>query len=203
MLRAVILFVFMFCIKDVAVYGQDNVIPRINSHVDNVHVQTSDPGVILFHTAYKYLGVQENTVEGRKQVLKFLNTVGIKYMTSWCAAFVSSCLDEARLKSPTVRSALAQKFITKQSIKASDVLLGKRKIPQGSLVIWKRGTTINGHIEIVKDWKTKSGNSVGGNTTPPKTLNGKEYDGDGVYLKPRVIQPASYFRIVSFTPVGW
>lgn len=195
------IIIFIACTFQ-AVYGQDVATPRLNSQQD-MFVIPADPGDILFRTAKKYEGVQENTINGRKQVLQFLKKVKINYFTSWCAAFASYCLDEANLRIPKTRSALATNFINKTSIKAQDVLIGKYKITRGYLAIWRRGTTIFGHIEIVDFWKKRTGASIGGNTTPPKTTHGKEYDGDGIYLKSRSIQPANYFRIVSFTPTGW
>jgi len=87
----------------------------------------------------------------------------------------------------------------KTSIKANDVLLGTKIIPDGSLIIWEKGSTISGHIGFVEKWNKISGKTIEGNTSSGKV--GSQSDGDGVYVRTRYIEPANYFRITSFTLV--
>ena len=148
-------------------------------------------------TARNYVGTKEIVNNGGYQVEQFLKSVGLQKGFSWCAAFVSYCLDKAKNKFQ-IRSALARKFITSKSIPAIKVLQRRVSIPKGSLVIWEKGKTINGHIGFVnKDWCGKSGETIEGNTSP--SSKGSQENGDGVYIKNREIQPYSYFRITHFT----
>jgi len=157
-------------------------------------------GDAVYDTAKGYEGITENSQAGKRHIQKFLKSVGLKGDYAWCAAFVSYCLSVNNVREPAMRSASARKFILKTSINANDVLRGTKQIEKGDLVIWSRGNTAYGHIEIVKKWDKKQGISIGGNTTAPKG-KGIEYDGDGVYEKTRIIQPANYFRITHFTKV--
>jgi len=151
-------------------------------------------------TANTYVGTVEATGHNDGvNVEKFLRSVGLEKGYSWCAAFVSYCLTVSHSTFP-IRSALAQKFITKQSIKANDVLIGKIKIPSGSLVIWKRGTGPLGHIGFIRRWGTVSGETIEGNTSSNEV--GSQFEGGGVFQKTRTIQPSNYFRICYFTLVN-
>lgn len=150
-------------------------------------------------TAKYYIGTTEKTGHNDgPNVEKFLKSVQRKKGDAWCAAFVSYCLTANKVSTPVTRSGLARAFISKKSVKIVDVVMGKNSVMPGDLVIWQRGTTINGHIGIVLKWKGTSGSSIEGNTSPSK---GSQYEGDGVYLKTRKYEPANYFRITHFTKV--
>lgn len=153
-------------------------------------------------TALKYKNVKEKTGHNDgPEVEMFLKSVNGHKGDSWCSAFVSYCMTVTHVKNPSFRTALAQGYITKQSIKANDVLIGKVKIKRGDLVIYKRGQTIFGHIGIsTGDWSNRCGPTIEGNTSGNA---GSQYDGEGVYEKVRYIQPASAFRIVYFTRVSY
>ena len=121
--------------------------------------------------------------------------------SSYCAFFVTLCIDSAAVKTPNVRSGLARHFKLKTSIPAKYVLIGKTSIPAGSIVVWERGNTINGHTGFVRKWYTQWGLTVEGNTSGGNT--GSQSNGDGIWLKSRSIEPANYFRITSFTLVTY
>lgn len=121
--------------------------------------------------------------------------------SSYCASFVTYVLDSVQAYEPTVRSALAQNFITKKSIPASKVVVGYT-IPEGSIVVWKRGNTIYGHVGFTtKHWKGATGNTIEANTS--SGLRGSQYNGDGVYQRVRTISPDDFFRITHFTLVRY
>jgi len=154
-------------------------------------------------TALSYVGVREKT--GRNDgyfVERFLSSVGRKKGDSWCAAFVSYCLTVTHTKEPAIRSGLAYDFTkAKYVIAASDVLKYNLKLPRGTLVIWRKGTTLFGHIGIaITQWKGSSGKTVEGNTSPDSS--GSQSNGNGVYIKNRKISPLSYFSIKYFTLVA-
>ena len=128
----------------------------------------------------------------------YLKPLGIKSYTNYCAAFVTFCLDKAYSKNE-LRSALAQKFITKKSIKASDVLNGKETIPAGSIVIWKYIGSWKGHVGFtLRKWLGKTGDTIEGNTSDNDTR-----EGGNVELKKRTINLHSSFRITHFTLVDY
>ena len=152
-------------------------------------------------TARFYIGVIETAPNDGPEIRRFIRSVGFNYPISWCSAYISYCLSAPDPEPifPNIRSALASRFITRQSIKASHVYLGIKTPPRGSLVIWRRGNTIYGHIGIVLFWNGKCGVTLEGNTSSGQA--GSQADGDGVWIRNRCIEPGSYFRIVSFTKI--
>ena len=126
----------------------------------------------------------------------------IPQKSSYCAAFVAYCLDSAQVKQPSIRSGMAQAYITRQSISAGKVLRGEVTIPTGSIVIWKRGTTPSGHAGFTTlPWKGVEGYTIEANTS--SGLKGSQYNGDGIYQRRRSIQPGAAFRITHFTIVSY
>ena len=158
-------------------------------------------------TALAYVGTVERGGANRgPHVERFLRSVGLSPGQPWCAAFVSHSLDAAGICGPldgrgrVVRSGLAARFITSRGIRASAVLRGTRSVPDGSVVIWRRGSGPFGHAGFVVRWRGARGETVEGNTS--SGASSSQADGEGVWRRQRTIQPGSYFRIVSFTPVG-
>ena len=152
--------------------------------------------------AETFVGVREKT--GRndgKEVEMFLKSVGLSKGYPYCAAFVSYCLTQANVKKPVVRSAMARNFETRESIKAKDVLIGKNKVPPGSIIVWRKGSTVNGHAGFAVNWSGVKGNTIEANTSSGE--KGSQSDGDGVFKRTRTIEPGNYFRITSFLPVTY
>jgi hypothetical protein len=152
--------------------------------------------------ARSYIGTVEKGGNNRgPEVKRFLKSVGLDQGQPWCAAFVSYILTETHAVYPTKRTALARGFISKRSVKAKDVLLGRSEIDAGWLSIYGKGNTVFGHIEIVTTWDAakRKGRSTGGNTSSGRA----ERDGDGVWEKGFTIQPGNYFRITHFEPVEY
>lgn len=150
-------------------------------------------------TAFSYVGIREKTGKNDGvEVERFLKSVGRKAGDSWCAAFVSYCLNVTNHPFP-VRSGLSRAFVTKQSIYATKVLQGQNEVACGDLAIWQNGNTISGHIAIVVIADKTKFITIEGNTSSGK---GKQYDGDGVFIKERYIQPYNYFRIKWFTKIN-
>ena len=152
--------------------------------------------------ANSFVGVTEltNNNDGA-EVEMFQKSVNLKKGNAWCGAFVGYCLNTANVVNPKTRSGLARNYKHKNSIKANDVLIGKTKVPNGSLVIWEKGTTIFGHVGFVANWEKHHGTTIEGNTSSGRS--GSQSDGDGVYRRYRTIMPANYFRITSFTIVSY
>src|SRR6056297_2212730 len=78
--------------------------------------QPAEPHI---QTALQYFGVQDKPGKDNhgQHIKVWLNDVGLPQGNPYCAAFVSYCLEVNGAVQPTVRSALASHFITKDSIK--------------------------------------------------------------------------------------
>lgn len=140
--------------------------------------------------ALDYVGLTERTGNNDgTQIEIWQRAVGVSKGANWCAVFVSAMLTKAHVKYPSIRSALAKKFITNKSINARQVYFYNKIIPMGYILIWTHGQTWKGHTGFVLNWKGKSGRTVEGNCQ------------NSVKIMYRKIEPYNYFRIIYFTPV--
>lgn len=162
--------------------------------------QTVNESSKVLKIAQSFIGVKEQNINSGYWVNRFLKNVKLPSGNQWCGAFVSYCLDSAKVTSFKIRSGLARRFVTKNSIKATKVLYENKELPSGTIVIWRRGSSIFGHVGIVDQWTGKKGFTIEGNTTSGK--KGVQYAGDGVYRRYRSIYPLNYFRITDFTVYG-
>lgn len=152
--------------------------------------------------AYSYIGTTEATGKNDGPKIEYiLKRQGGAKGASYCAYFVSMCIDSAKVKEPTVRPGMAIGFKRKNSIPANDVLIGKVNVPPGTIIVWKKGETIFGHAGLVYDWGKRYGTTVEGNTSSGQT--GSQSNGDGIWMRKRSIEPLNYFRIICFTLVTY
>ncbi len=152
----------------------------------------------IVEIASLYVGHQEEG-KNRSELIDYWNSrLNVPPGSNYCATFVAFVLDSAGVKTPKVRSAIAQHYITRRSVRAEKVLSG-REIPPGAIVIWKRGESPRGHVEFVREkWVGASGKTIGANTTPPN-IYGDQHQGNGVWEKERRIDITAFFRITHFT----
>jgi hypothetical protein len=108
-----LLYVLLLCFLLASQYSLANSIPK------------------QLEIAKQYIGTKEENDNGGPQINIFLSSVGLRSGNSWCAAFVRYVLDKANIKNPNVRSGLAIKYITNNSIKAKHVAKGYFKIDYG------------------------------------------------------------------------
>lgn len=169
----------------------------------------SPPALVSHSQVPKHLQIAESYV-GTVEATNHNDGPKIEYIikrgggakgSSYCAYFVTLCIDSARVKSPTVRSGMARSFKRKSSIPAHNVLIGKDTVPPGTIIIWEKGTTMFGHTGFVYSWNKSSGLTIEGNTSSGK--KGSQSNGNGIYFRKRAIEPANYFRITSFTLVTY
>lgn len=147
-------------------------------------------------TASQYFGVMDNPDNHGPEIKMFLNSVGLPEGNPYCASFVSYCLSQHPVIYPQVRSALASNFILDDSVDAKDVMMGRKTVPAGSIIIWRKGNTMFGHAGFVLlDWQGARGLTIEGNTTL--------YKYEGIWVQKRIIYPANYFRITNFTLVKY
>lgn len=148
--------------------------------------------------AERWIGVRELRPNRGPQIDAWNREAGAPLGSSYCASFGTHDLNVAQAEYPRTRSALARAY-KREGILAKDVLIGKI-IPQpGWLVGWQRGSTIHGHLAVVRRWDRVSGATVEGNTS--SGVAGSQHDGDGVFARDRAIEPANYFRITWFNEV--
>lgn len=168
----------------------------------NIRKRVKHIGPLHLEIAKSYVGTIEATGNNDGPKIEYIIRRGHGAPHSpYCAYFVTLCIDSAGVKLPSVRSGLARSFKLKSSIKAKDVLIGKVTVPPGSIIVWERGNTINGHTGLVRKWYVDWGLTVEGNTSGGDA--GSQSDGDGFWSKSRNIEPANYFRITAFTLVTY
>lgn len=132
-------------------------------------------------------------------VSRYLGSVGLPAGYAWCAAFMAWCLDAGgNTDLPAVRSARARDYITRRSVEARDVALGRVTPTFGWLVIFKRGNRGLGHIGLVIWWSGRCGITIEGNTS--SGVYGSQADGDGVWIRQRCYEAGAHFSITHFTP---
>jgi hypothetical protein len=152
--------------------------------------------------ALSYVGVTEVKPNSSPEIDKWLKYVGLNPGYAYCAAYASFCIGTANVREPKIRTARAQSFITTKSIPAAKVLRGQVEIPEGTIVVWKNGNTVFGHVGFtINEWKGATGETVEANTSGNYTGNQRE--GEGVYIKKRRIVPTEVFRITHFTLVHY
>lgn len=147
--------------------------------------------------AETYVGHQETAHNRSEHIDYWLTRIGVPVGNNYCAAFVAMVLDSVEVDYPKVRSAVAQNYITSNSIRATRVMQG-HPVRRGAVAVWKRGDTWMGHVGFVTDWSGPTGETIEANTTPQGPSEGR---GNGVYEKQRQIVPTAYFRITHFTEV--
>ncbi len=127
----------------------------------------------------------------------WLSFVNLPPNNNWCAAAQSTWLHQAKVKEPLLRTGLARNYIyntpNRLHISAGRVLIGITEVPKGSLVVFKRGETMQGHIgTITENWRGESGYYISGNVQ-----NG------GVFVLPEKIIPSDVYRITHFVYVNY
>ena len=148
--------------------------------------------------AQGYVGITDDGNNKGKQMDYWNARLGLPAGSNYCASFIAHLLDSAQASYPTVRSGVAQHYITRSSIRAERVLSGKL-VPPGYIAVWKRGDSWMGHTEIIKySWRGKYGMTIGANTTPGP--GGDQRQGRGVYVRERHIDPTAFFRLTHITP---
>ena len=138
-----------------------------------------------------YLYVREQQPNRSYEIDLWNKYVKNPVASPYCAAFISFITDGKPVKSGLARDHAKGKFHT-----IGDVLRKKYVVKSGDKAIWARGTTTKGHIGLVDTWKYDRGYTVEANTSSGS--KGSQFDGSGVYIKFRSIQPYNFFRIIGF-----
>lgn len=168
--------------------------------------------------AKKYLHVSETEGKNRSpEIDRFHDYAGLPYGNPWCLMYVNyvygSVLSRYGLEPYTktarvsflYKFALKNKFLYKIKF-AKSVAYGIDKLESGDIIIWLNNYSGNildndgnptGHAGIViQQIDKKTLNSIEGNTSSDDT--GSQREGDGVFLKKRIIHFDRKFRIEAF-----
>ncbi len=179
---------------------------NVNDTVNNINENYYDQ-FYKDHTPHIDIARSNIGIPPKDSIMAWNKFVNIGRNDPWCAASLSVWLYQAGVKSPQIRSGLARHFITRgpkdQIISAGRVLAGVEVVPEGSLVVLRRGNTIFGHIGIaVEPWTGSMGWYISGNTSAPGS-GGEEHTGGGVWEKPLSINPNAHLRVTDFVLVRY
>lgn len=159
-------------------------------------------GLRHLDTAMSYEKVTEKTGRNDGPVIrKFLRSVGLREGMPYCASFVSYVLIVNKIPIPSIRSGSAQAFKKSEYVvSARDVMKGLYTIPKGSIVIWEKARSPQGHVGfVIQDWNGPNGITIEANTSPSE--KGDQRDGEGIYIKKRRIVPTDILSIKYFALV--
>lgn len=147
----------------------------------------------------KWIGQRETNGKNRSPLIDSMNRYcKSAYGNPYCAA--CQCYGLYLSGKPIFKTALAYNLKNKDTFSALEVILGRKKIYRGDLLIWQKGETINGHAaSAYNDWYNTKGETIEGNTS--SGIKGSQSDGDGFWKRTRSIDPTSYFRIKWITPI--
>ena len=148
-------------------------------------------------------GERETKGANRSPLIDYMNRrLGLPLGSPYCSSSISLALDSAKVTSPTVRTGLARNFKSSKSIKATQVLSGKKSVHVGDIAIWQLGKSWRGHAAlVVRVIDKRTIETMDANTTCDGV--GTERDGDGFCKKIRKIAPYDYFGLKWFTRVSY
>ncbi len=144
----------------------------------------------------KQVGVKELISNDSKEIKEYLASVGVKIPSPYCAAGQYYCFYQAnkwynyKYVIPIKRTAVATSWFTDAKLRGVNVWY-QAKV--NDLIVWKRNSTWQGHIERVTSigrngWVETVGFNTGGNN--PR-------EGDGVYRKRRhIYHPLNRLKIL-------
>lgn len=151
--------------------------------------------------AKSYLNLKEidgNNGWNDKQFQSYAYRLGWRLGYSWCGYFVGVCLDSAKALLPKPYG-LARNYFTKGYKTA---YIENANPEAGDILIWKKGTTITGHVafiyRVIKKYlyETIEGNTSSGD-------KGSQSNGDGVYKRIRKYNKWSYFKMLGISKVKY
>lgn len=181
--------------------------------------QVKSQRLTVADTAQSKIGITESPPGSNRGAFieKCLAHVDLGPGYPYCAACASLWLDQAGLDGPIgtrdpfdgepIRSALSAHFMgAREWVPARQVRTFERAVPVGSVGVYLKGNSSNGHtIIVVGDdqqdgpWRGQCGLTVEANTTPSDTASvAAQRDGGGIWPRRRCIYPEAYFQLVGF-----
>lgn len=122
----------------------------------------------------------------------------------YCASGLSYVLDELDVSYPFERTAWSRGFINKYSIKAWDVVRGKKELPRDCIAVYIRKG--GGHVDfVIRRIGRDSIELFGFNTSPDSDKGRRAWNGKWSGFKRRELRklclPTNPYRITHFTQV--
>lgn len=159
-----------------------------------------DARSLLIYASEACVGIREQGGNNRGPLVQEIQKTadGKAQGEAWCMAFVQTMLAyvERKLgvKSPIANGEHCM-TVWNQTPKAQRV----KMIPlPGAIIIWKKGTTQNGHTGLVMEFAGKTFEAVEGNTEQGIVGGTVERDGGGVYRTQRNATGTGTMKVVGY-----
>lgn len=164
-------------------------------------IETKDARTLFVEAAKSCVGIREATGNNDGPMVELIQKTvdGHAGHEAWCMAFVQTCLAYVETKTG-VKSPIVASEHCMSVFRATRPELRVRLNPlPGAIVIWKHGSTDNGHTGVVLGADESTFTAVEGNTTSGQDPNGKVVrDGGGVYFTKRSRGGNGDMKIVGF-----
>jgi hypothetical protein len=170
----------------------------IDSQIAKIKLKASTPVEYMLAAAQaiEALHVRESGGANRGKFVELIQeTVGSAERESWCMSTVQSCIRYAELKTGIASKLKASEHCLTVYNSAPDSAKHSTAAA-GRIVVWRHGTSSNGHTGIVtKVVGANEFNTIEGNTGPESSVN---REGDGVYAKTRSPKGSGDMKIVGY-----
>jgi hypothetical protein len=146
-----------------------------------------DARLLMTEAAKACVGIREKTGNNDGPMVELIQeTIGGHSHEAWCLAFVQTCIAYAELKTGQKSPLVATEHcMTCFRDTPKDQRVKFNPLP-GAVVIWKHGSSDNGHTGIVLGCDEDTFTAVEGNTTSGTNPNGQVVrEGGGVYFTRR------------------
>lgn len=162
-------------------------------------VNKRDARTVMRLAAQVCVGIREVGGNNSGPMVELIQeTIGTHGKEAWCMAFVQTCIAFAEyctgVKSPVFAS---EHCLTVWG--NTPIAQRVAAIPAaGAIVIWRHGTTTNGHTGIVESCDGVNFYAFEGNTESGITGSKVVSDGGGVYHTKRSMKPTGSMKVVGF-----
>jgi hypothetical protein len=179
----------------------------MDTSLNYISLRPENLRAMLLEEAKNWLGTTEQIKNNSGQMVeKFQRSVSLDAGDPWCLAFVFYCIDRIEAQAAVLDMnyprcklyrtghclTLYRNTAMMQRVSAKDAL-------PGDLVIWSKRGTAQGHVGIVYlNNHNGTFSSIEGNTSDG---SGVDRDGDGVFLKNRLVGGYGTMEILGFLRV--
>jgi len=157
----------------------------------------SEIGRELVLEARRWIGVKERGGDNKGPEVEIFQRVvdGIARGEAWCACWVQMCMAMVSWREGAL--SLVHRSESVREIWEGTPVICRVGVPQpGDLILWRKGETRQGHIEIVSLVISKIVvEAISGNTGPGA---GIVREGDGIYAKKRDLRGAGEMKLLGF-----
>jgi hypothetical protein len=155
---------------------------------------------LLIQAACACVGIREVGGNNQGPMVELIQeTIGGHSGEAWCLAFVETIIAYCELKLGVVsRLPATEHCLTAWQTSHPDLHVKYGPLP-GAIIIWRHGSSSNGHTGIFLEHKDGIMKCVEGNTESGLSPQGKvERDGGGIYLTNRSMKGTGSLKILGF-----